>query len=356
MATTNANTTLKLSLKQAANLILACGSGNTFILVGEPGIGKTALASTLEKHLPDHLPAYLDCPNMDLGDIAMPVVDHDTKTTRYYPNARFRMHEGKPVLMLLDEFSKAMEPVKNMLHPLIWERRLGDVKSHPDSIYILTGNLTSDGVGDSLKGHTLSRLTRIEVQKPDADQWLEWAVDNGINPVVMAWVKQFPHCLASYTDGNEDDNPYIYNPKKFQLSYVTPRSLELASRIVNKRDQFDSTTLQAALTGTIGEAAARDMEAFIAYQDELPTKEAIINSPTSAAVPDSAGACAVVTFGLINTVDGDNITPIMQYIERLGAEWQAVFCINLAKNPKKQAIAFRSKAFADWCTANADLL
>lgn len=356
MTTANANITRKLTLKQAADLIFACGSGNTFFLVGEPGIGKTALPKSLEPRLPDHLPAYLDCPNMDLGDIAMPVTDHETRTTRYYPNARFRMHEGKPVLLTLDEFTKAMEPVKNQLHPTIWERRLGDQTFHPDSIIILTGNLTSDGVGDTIKGHTLNRITRIEIAKPTADEWLMWAVDNGINPVVMAWVKQFPHCLASYTDGGEDDNPYIYNPKKFQLSYVSPRSLELASRIVDKRDQFDSASLIAALAGTIGEAAARDMEAFIAYQDELPTKEAIINSPTTAAVPTSSGACAVVTFGLINAVTTDSIDPIMEYISRLGEEWQAVFCINLAKNPKKQPIAFRSKAFTAWCTANADLL
>jgi hypothetical protein len=346
----------KLSLNQAASLILACGASNTFFLVGEPGIGKTALATQLEKRLPNHLPSYLDCPTLDLGDIAMPVMDHETKTTRYYPNARFRMHEGQPVLMLLDEFTKAMEPVKNMLHPLIWERRLGDIKAHPDSITILTGNLTSDGVGDSLKGHTLNRITRVEIAKPTADEWLLWAVEAGIHPVVLAWVKQFPHCLASYTEGDQDENPYIYNPKKFQLSYVSPRSLELASRIVAKRDQFDSDALIAALAGTIGESAARDMQAFIAYQDELPTRERIVSQPKDAPIPTSAGATAVLVFSMIAAVDADNITPIMEYVSRLEPEWQAVFCISLAKNPAKQGIAMRARAFSDWAVKNQDLL
>lgn len=349
----------KLSLNQAAALITACGEGNVFFLVGEPGIGKSSLKRTIERRLIDtHNSSYVDCACLDLGDVAMPVVDHETKTTRYYPNARFRMTEGKPVFVMLDEFTKAAQPVQNMLHPLLEvnDGRLGDVPKPEGSIIVMTGNLTSDGVGDTLKGHTLNRITRIEIAKPTADEWLLWAVEAGIHPVVLAWVKQFPHCLASYTEGDQDENPYIYNPKKFQLSYVTPRSLELASRIVAQRDQFDSDALIAALAGTIGESAARDMQAFIAYQDELPTRERIIKNPNEAPIPTSAGATAVLVFSMIAAVDKDNITPIMEYTSRLEPEWQAVFCISLAKNPAKQGVAMRARAFSDWALKNQDLL
>ena len=349
----------KLSLNQAAALIIACGAGNTFFLVGEPGIGKTSLKRTIQRTLGDNYNySYFDCANADLGDVAMPVVDHESKTTKYYPNARFRITEGKPVFVMLDEFTKAPQPVQNMLHPLLeaHEGRLGDVPKPEGSIIVMTGNLTSDGVGDSLKGHTLNRITRIEVAKPTAEEWLLWAVEAGVHPVVLAWVKQFPHCLASYTEGDQDENPYIYNPKKFQLSYVSPRSLELASRIVAQRDKFDSDALIAALAGTIGESAARDMQAFIAYQDELPTRERIIQTPKDAPIPTSAGATAVLVFSMITAVDKDNIAPIMEYVSRLEPEWQAVFCISLAKSKDKQAVAMRSRAFSDWALKNQDLL
>jgi hypothetical protein len=46
----------------------------------------------------------------------------------------------------------------------------------------------------------------------------------------------------------------------------------------------------------------------------------------------------------------------MKYLERFDAEWQAVFAINIAKTPGKQAIAFSSKAFTDWVAKNQDLL
>jgi hypothetical protein len=46
----------------------------------------------------------------------------------------------------------------------------------------------------------------------------------------------------------------------------------------------------------------------------------------------------------------------MEYTSRLEPEWQAVFCISLAKNPAKQGIAMRARAFSDWAVKNQDLL
>ena len=356
MSTINFGSTL--TLDQAAKLTLACGPTIRPLFVGEPGIGKSSMMGFFESQLGDaYNYAYVDCSNLDLGDVAMPVVDHATKTTRYYPNARFKLHEGKPVVIMLDEFGKAPQPVQNMLHPMLESRnpRLGDVSLPEGSIVFLTSNMSSDSVGDNIKAHTLNRVTRVQVSKPDAESWLHWAMDAGVHPVVMAWVRQFPHCMASYMDGDQNENPYIYNPKKFQTSYVSPRSLELASRIVWQREQFDSDTLIAALRGTIGESGARDMEAFIAYQDELPTRETVIANPMGAPLPTSAGATVVLVFGLIASTTKDNMTQFMQYVGRLESEWQAVFGINLARS-NKQGVAFSNKAFTNWARENQDIL
>lgn len=357
------NTTISfgttVSLSQAATLIMT-NPTTRFMLRGEPGIGKSSALGFMVRQLAEtHIAAYIDVPNMDLGDIALPVVDHEHKVTRYYPNARFRLHEGKPVIIMLDEFTKGADPIKNMLHPMleVANPRLGDVPIPPDSIVFMTGNLGSDGVGDNLKAHTRNRIVEINVRKPNADEWLAWAVNNNIDASVLAWVNQFPHCLASYTEDNgASDNPYIYNPKKVQTAYVSPRSLQIASQVVSTREHNDADSVIAALKGCIGEAAARDLQAFIDYQDQLPTWDSILANPKSAAVPESAGACAVVVFGAIAKIDGQTISPFMEYLGRFEPEWQACFAINVAKNPSKQSIAFSSKTFADWVQKNEDLL
>lgn len=347
----------KVSLKQAAEIILSTPM-NRYLLQGEAGIGKSSIIKALQAALPNHGVAYIDVPNMDLGDVAMPVIDHDTKTTRYYPNNRFGFHTGKPMIVMLDEYTKGFEPVKNMLHPLleINNPRLGDIPVHPDSIIFMTGNLSSDGVGDSMKAHTRNRIQPITVAKPDFDQWSEWAMDADIAPEVLAWGKQFSHIFASYTDGGQGDNPYIFNPRKVQDAFVSPRSLERASHIIKVRKQLDTDSVIAALTGAIGESGARDLQAYLEFSDQLPTWEATIKSPKTATVPTSAGACAIVAYGAIQKVDKDTMAPFMQYLERMDAEWQAVFCIGIARNKTKQGVAFGCKAFADWVAKNEDLL
>jgi len=346
-----------VSLAQAAQLILSTPM-NRYLLQGEAGIGKSSLLKTLSKSLPNHEVAYLDVPNMDLGDIAMPVIDRETKTTTYYPNSRFKIHLGKPVITMLDEFTKGAEPIKNMLHPLleVANPRLGDISVHPDSIVFLTGNLGTDGVGDTLKAHSRNRIIPLTVSKPDADEWIGWAINNDISPEIIAWVKQFPHAMASYTDPAQSDNPYIYNPKKMQTAFVSPRSLERVSNIVRVRSQLDTDSLICAMSGAVGEAASRDMQAYIEFSDQLPTWESTITHPKTTAIPTSAGACAIVVFGAIARVDKTTIAPFMEYLNRFDAEWQAVFAINIAKTPSKQSIAFSCKAFADWVAKNHDLL
>lgn len=347
-----------ISLAEAADLILSIPD-NRFLLEGEPGIGKSSIMGAFKQKMGDtYAYAYFDCAQKDLGDIAMPSVNRDQRVTEYFPNAALQLQSGKPVVIMLDEFAKAPPPVQNMLHPLLEEHnpRLGDVALPAGSIVFLTSNLSTDGVGDVIKGHTLNRVTRVRVAKPDSEQWLGWAVNNGIEPIVMAWVRQFPHALASYTDSTQVENPYIYNPRAMQKAYVSPRSLSRASNLVRNRERISTNALTAALAGTIGEAAARDMQAYIAYQDQLPTWESIISNPKGARVPDSAGACAVLVFGAIVKICADSIQPFMTYLERFEPEWQAAFAINVAKNPNKQAIAFKSKAFADWVQKNEDLL
>ena len=347
-----------ISLEEAADLIAAIPT-NRFLLEGEPGIGKSSIMKTLKAKLGDtYSYAYFDCAQKDLGDIAMPSPNRELRVTEYFPNAALNLQSGKPVVIMLDEFAKAPPPVQNMLHPLLEEHnpRLGDVELPVGSIVFLTSNLSSDGVGDVIKGHTLNRVTRVRVAKPDSDQWLSWAVNNDIDPVVMAWVRQFPQALSSYLESGQHDNPYIYNPKAMQKSYVSPRSLSRASNIVRNRDKVSANALTAALSGTIGEAAARDMQAYIAYQDQLPTWENIIANPKTAPVPTSAGASAVLIFGAIAKVARETMQPFMAYLDRFEPEWQACFAINIAKNPSKQAIAFSSSAFANWVQANEDLL
>ena len=348
-----------ISLAEAANLVIHCPD-NHFLFRGPPGIGKSSLMGTFKEHFGDaYNYVYFDCINKDLGDITMPSVNHELKVTEYYPNQVFQMQNGKPCIIMLDEFTKAMQPIQNMLHPLLEAHnpRLGDMPLPKGSRVLITGNMASDGVGDNIKAHTLNRVSVVTVAPPTADEWLLWAARNDIDPVVMAWVHRFPHCLDSYVTSDITSNPYVFNPKVPQTGgFVSPRSLEKVSGITRNRGKLSSNALLAAVIGTIGASAAKDMEAFIAYQDELPDWDDVIASPKTAKLPSSPGACAVMVFGAVSQVDTNSLAPFMEYVERMDAEWQATFCVQIAKNPAKRDVAFKHRKFADWVVANSDIL
>jgi len=174
---------------------------------------------------------------------------------------------------------------------------------------------------------------------------------------MMAFIGAYPQVLASYTDPGETENPYIYNPKAAQRGYFTPRAAERASEILSNRDAYDDALLTHSLIGTLGEATARDLTAFIDYHDDLPKWADIVANPDTARVPVGTGACAVMVFSAITRIEKDSIDPFMTYLERLDKEWQATFAINVAKAPDKVDIVFnKSKKFHAWLLANEDLL
>jgi len=347
-----------VSLKEFAQSIGIVGEKVTVIGQGEPGIGKSAMLKVLGAQYPNYELAYIDCTLLDLGDFALPyteVVDSEfgMRVTKFAPNARFKMHMNKPVIVMLDEIGKAMKAVKNVLLTLMLEHRIGDNYLPEGSIVFGTTNLLTDGVGDMLEAHARNRVCFVTVRKPDADEWIEWALGNNIAPEVIAWVKQFPHALASYTDGGQKDNPYIFNPQRAGMgAVVTPRSLEKASYIAKQRDQLGDALTISMLTGTIGESASRDMQSFFTVVDKLPTWDAIMASPLTAKLPTDAVAKCILVFSAISRVEKDTLSKWMSYVQRMDKEWQALFATSVMKSPSKQAFCVLQKDFKDWALNN----
>ena len=351
---TSLNFGKSVTLDQAAQLIMSCPELR-FHLEGEPGIGKSSILRTIADKL-GYDYAYVDVPTLDLGDIAMPVVNREKGITEYFPNAHFKLHMKKPLVIMLDEITKGAPPVINMLHPMLEKMnpRLGDIYLDANTIVFSTGNLTTDGVGDTLKAHTRNRIVTLRIQKPAADQWLAWAIAKGLNPAVIAWVAKDKSLLDSYLDAPH--NELIFNPKRPNQACVSPRSLETAATIVDRKDAVDRDVLIAALSGAMGEGAARHLAAFVEFADQLPEWASIVAHPETTPVPTSPGARTVSAYSAINSVDKTTINAWMKYLSRFPEEWQATFCINIAKHPTKQAVAFSSRAFAEWVAKNQDLL
>jgi hypothetical protein len=214
-----------------------------------------------------------------------------------------------------------------------------------------TTNLATDGVGDNIPAHAQNRLTVLDVANPTADEWLAWAVNNDVAPEVMAFSREFPQVFQRYDDLQAGDkNPYIFNPTVGQVrAFCSPRSLEKASNIIKARDALGEAMLPA-LIGTIGESAARDMEAMVHLADQLPSYASILKDPLKAKLPEGAGAYFLLAFSLAARADETNLDALMAYVERFEQfEATALFVSTLASNKAKVGIACKNRAFTKQC-------
>lgn len=340
-----------LTFEEVFQLIKATGDKITVMVQGEPGIGKSTIGKSIAQALGYQF-AYMDIANMSLGDLTLPVANRELKCAEFYPNEILHLHTGKPVVIMLDEWTKGSKEVKNMTLPLALERRLGSIKLHPDSIVFATGNLTGDGVGDSIQGHQLNRFTLVTQRKPTAEEWINnYAVNNDIDPTVIAFVDQFPQAMESYRDDVKGENPYIFNPKKAMGAYCSPRSLEFASHIVKQKANMSIAAMQASLAGAIGASAAADLTNFVHLNEQLPPFAAIVADPKGTKMPTEQVNRLLLTFNLIMRVDKDSLPPVLKFVDRLPNEMQGLFMNKILSTPSKSAWAAHIKEMQDMCVA-----
>ena len=341
----------RLNFTETVDLILNAGE-NAVHLTGEPGVGKTAMQKEIVKRT-GYREIYIDGPNTDVGQSGMPIPNHETRTLDFYPAARYGLHTGEPLVIMIDEWTKTDDYVRNTLHPLLHERRLGDYQLHPDTIVFTTGNLGSDNVGDHVKAHTRSRETWINYMKPTATEWLVWAANHNVAPEMQAWVKEYPHCMASYLDGGQKENTYIYQPSDpSQEAFFCPRTAYKASHWINVRHNISENSLIAALDGTIGRSASRDLQAYISLSDQLPMTETILSSPDTTSIPTSPAAQCILAFKAVAVSTRETFATWMRYIKRMPKETQAVFVNQILEIPVKKAWVMSHPSFVTWAREN----
>jgi len=242
---TNVAKLYEVSINQCANMMLA-NRGRTTLVQGHMGSGKSSILKLLGSRLPNHVMVYFDCTTKDLGDMALPVLQHvdSDGCVRFIPNEELGIHLGKPVIVMIDEYGKANPAVKNALLRFMLEREFAGHKLHPDSVIFATTNLGAEGVGDLLPPHARNRITILRMRNSTTEEWVEnFAIPNGVDPVMIAFVldDRYKHDLSAKFDEVEDPktNEYIYHPKdKSREAFFTWRSCHAASDWLKVRDQL----------------------------------------------------------------------------------------------------------------------
>lgn len=348
-----------LSINQVLKLVVASGMHKTYIVEGPMGSGKSSIVEMARRKFGDKYHyVVVDCTQWDVGDVQIPDVDKVEQVTRFIPNVLLVGDGTKPMFILLDEIGKASRSVQNALLPVMLERRAGMRKLPEGSIVCAATNFGAEGVGDLFQPHARNRVSFIEMGHPTVDAWIEdFALHNDVPAAVMVWARENPQIFNTFKQHEKpDSNPYIFHPKEQRRSFVTPRSLYLAS--IELRDDVraavdDPDATLAAVAGNIGQRAALDLMAWVALADKMPSWSLITSDPENAPIPkDSPAAMCLAMFSAVAKVERDTFPAVLKYIKRMPAEIQHMFAQNIMRLQSKQAWAALHRPFTEWVAAN----
>lgn len=355
--------TIVLSSKQIVSLIKAIGAKRTVLVEGIAGIGKTSIYYALKKDpafAGYHFPGVVDCTQLSDGSVWMPDIDRTRGVSRELPNERWGVSEenhagiegGTPAVLCLDEIAKTRQAVKDMLAPIIYERRLGNRHFVPGSIVFGCTNLSEEALGDNVQAHLRNRIFVVRQRPPTKDEWInDFAIPEKLHEEVIAAASMYPMVFEPFTDylpGGPKagkrlaaENPYISDPSNAaQGQVVTPRSLHAASDLLHDRAGLDEHTLHAGLAGAVGDAFAANIISMMRFGEQLPAYDRVISDPENCPLSSNATACCVQVFQFLRNVQNkEEAEAISVYVSRMKAELKSLFVNAVVNSPVMSTFA-----------------
>ena len=252
---------------------LVLSTGEVPLIIGESGIGKTALARQIAKENNWSL-IVLDGNLLKEGEIGgLPTIESYTKvnyngdkvekkTTVYAVHNKLReideeITQQKTVLLFIDEINRCEHTVQQELMNLILNRENNGYKLHEDVKIVAAMNPSSKYGSDfdyqvvDMDAAQENRFVWLHME-PDYIQWLDWAIDAGIEQKVIEFISTFPEYLHKT---NEDD------------IRATPRSYERISSIYKiykkKKDSVPRSVFLNVIRGNVGKFIAEEFVSFV---------------------------------------------------------------------------------------------
>ena len=328
----------KLSLEQKIKRILM-GEKRIPYLVGHPGIGKTQIAKSINKNClsfniatftPD---TFTGKTSIIPGDKIITqegdkTIEHNEKgrTATTEPEWHTKLVEmsnrcrqsNERCVLLLDEFDKLTPNMQVFINGIVDNPRTIAGWEIPDNVDIILAGNTEEysDAAFNISGEVASRLTRIEVSA-EAIDWLKWASKHDIDPIVRAYLHNFPNKIIQ--DVKDKDGYYDY------AMSLTPRSW----------DQKISEELKASrkiqafpyLEPYMDKKNREEFEEFISMYFELGVEEILKgNIPTDVFDLTHDRIQIIINCLIATATTEEEITNALTFIRQNNlSEYQALF-------------------------------
>lgn len=295
---------------------------------GPPGVGKSALVHRLAKarglRVLDLRAVLLD--PVDLR--GLPTVSGTKKGERVaeWCPPSFLPLKGKvngPGIIFADELAQAAPLVQASFMQGILDHRIGEAELDPSWVWIAASNRQEDRAGaHRVISPLLNRFIHLDLEV-STDDWVQWALEKGIDGRVRAFIRFSPTSL------------HDFDPNSTEKAFPTPRSWEFVSDVLPR---LAPNLRHAVLAGCVGAATAAKFAAFVKHAEELPNVDDILAAPKTYKVPTSPDVLYALSGALVDRVvaarspEGDKdakraaaedkvYTAVAEFVQRLPLEY-----------------------------------
>lgn len=310
----------------------------TICIEGPPGGGKTTICQEVAQELDIpyveiHLPTAL-VEDFGIPDVMQSGESFGYKMPDWFPIKGTASDNG---ILCIDDRNQGNTDLQKVLANLCQARTLHRKPLPPGWMVISTGNRQADRAGaNKVLGHLRNRETVYELET-HLDDWTQWAIDHGVRPEVVSFLRFRPGLLHDY-DPQRDSNP-------------TPRSwVEGVSDVfgtVKPDAEFES------FKGAVGEGAAAEFVGFVRIYRKLPNPDNIFLNPDRAEVPTDPATLYALSGAIANRITEGNMDRAVTYCERMPPEF-SVLAISYAC--RRDADLSNTTAFTKWAIKHQNVL
>lgn len=284
--------------------------------------------------------------------------DVEGRVTRQLPLEKFKnlLEATWPTLWILDDLGNAELDVQAAIKGAITKG--GPFYDHPFVTIVAATNRPGDKTGvralhESLRSEfhkTFAIPTPQHEEKPGEggvflcswkeylNQWVDWAMDYGAPPEVIAWHRS--------TTG---EDLYQWRP------HADPavRMPDFRSWKVVIDDWNAGIRDDTSVAASIGKAAATKFLAFAALTDDLPSIDEIFMDPENCSIPAEPQSLYLVAAMLSNAAEAKFAEPLTQYLTRMPRVYAALAGRDIYR--KLKAAMAGQPAWIKWFKENQEL-
>lgn len=214
---------------------------------GAPGIGKSALVQQFANSVGMPCVSLLGSQLAPEDLIGVPqIVDGKS---RFCPPVSIARDE--PYVLFLDELNACSHEIQKAFYSLIHEKRIGEYFLPEGSVVIGAGNRAHDNaIVKTVSSALLNRMIHITINVSHRE-WLQWAYENGVHPLVVQYIEARPDHLWSKAPKREEP-------------FSTPRSWHaLSDALKNYGDRIGDEYIEALAFGCLTPSHASQFKAFV---------------------------------------------------------------------------------------------